>query len=251
MLGSLAVLYSGYRSAVINSFFLVIAAAIRDLKAAAVVLIPLLAALFFALSVVNSEIVALPKQVQRGLAFLPGHWDVQMARDAESSNIFRLNVWSIWWKQYFPAQPIFGRGFGFKSEWSKQSIYYGKSTDLPQMVETGNLHNGFLASLDTFGIVGTVFFVTWNVSLFVRALRVPFDHRGKEYFTLRFLALYLAVSTASYWIGALHVGTFLPQEFALTGLFLRLLKELLPAQSHVPHPEEPALTPFRRELLRA
>ena len=39
---------------------------------------------------------------------------------------------------------------------------------------------------------------------------------------LRFLALYLAAQIGSYWWGALHVGMFLPQEFALVGVFLRL-----------------------------
>jgi len=231
MAGGLAVLYSGYRSAVLNSFLLVVSAGIRDLKAGALVLLPIIAALFFALSVVNSEVVTLPRQIQRALAFLPGDWDAQMARDAAASNDFRVTIWTLWAREYFPNQAVFGRGFGFKSEWTKKSLYYGEGTDYRQMVETGNIHNGAIAAVDTFGILGTLFFAAWNISLLARALRVSFDRRGGDYLALRFLALYLAVSIVSYWIGSSSVGSFLPQQFALAGLFMRLRKDLQPSES--------------------
>ena len=228
--GTLGVLFSGFRSAVLNTFLLLVAAGIRDLKAGVFILIPIFAAALFLFSVVNSEIVRLPKQVQRGLAFFPGAWDADMANDAAASNDFRITTWTLWGNEFFPKHPILGRGFGFQSEWTKQSIYYGRTTDYRQMVETGNIHNGLLASVDTFGILGTLFFTIWNISLLARALRIPFDRRGKDHFALRFLALYLAVSIASYWIGSSSVGTFLPQEFALAGLFLRLRRDLTLAE---------------------
>ena len=47
---------------------------------------------------------------------------------------------------------------------------------------------------------------------------------------LRFLALFLSVSIISYWfdssIGALSVGTFLPQQFAVVAVFLRLQENI-------------------------
>jgi hypothetical protein len=249
--GAVGVLLSGFRSAVLNTCLLVITTGIRDLKAGIIFLIPLVAIVFFTLSVVNSEIIALPKQMQRGLAFLPGNWDYEMASDATASNNFRIQVWTLWAREYFPKQPILGRGFGFKSEWTKKSVYYGNATDYRQMVETGNIHNGFLASLDTFGILGTVFFVLWNVRLLIAAFRVRFDHCGGDYFALQFLALYLAVWILSYWIGAQTVGTFLPQQFALAGLFLRLRKDLIAPEEK--RRRRPAATPrpFREELVRA
>lgn len=222
LIGSVSVLLSGFRSAVLNAFLLVVLAGIRDLRAAALTLLPIIAAAFFCLSAINSEVVRLPKQIQRGLAFLPGNWDSDMASDAKASNEFRFEVWNLWWHQYFPQKPILGRGFGFNGEWTKRSIYYGNSPDHRQMVETGNIHNGFLAGLDTFGIVGTLFFVTWNIALLTRALQVPFSREGGAHFALRFIALCLAVQILSYWIGAANVGSFLPQEFALAGVFLRL-----------------------------
>jgi len=250
MLATVGVLFSGFRSSVLNTFILLITTGIRDLRAGALALLPAIAVIFFTLSVVNSEVVALPKQIQRSLAFLPGEWDNDMTRDVEGSNDFRRQIWTLWSRQYFPAQPLFGRGFGFQAEWTKRSVYYGDATDHRQMVETGNIHNGFLAALDTFGIIGTIFFVAWNVSLLVRALRVRFDKSGGDYFAYRFLALYLAVSIISYWIGSSSVGTFLPQQFALVGLFLRLREDLKPAESQKRHPAPVSARKFRRELVR-
>src|SRR5262249_57447136 len=89
-------------------------------------------------------------------------------------------------------------------------------------VETGNLHNGFLASLDSMGIIGTLFFVIWNLRLLVRTLQVPFRRDEPNGMVLRFIALYLAVSIISYWIGAQDLGTFLSHELVLAEVFLRL-----------------------------
>ena len=247
--GGVFVLFSGFRTWVLNTFLLVVIAGLRDLKAAAVALLPVIAAIFFVLSVFNSEIVRLPKQVQRGLAFLPGNWDVDMTLDAQASNDFRMNVWGLWWKQYFPQQPILGRGFGFQSQWSKKSIYYGDAADIQQMVETGNIHNGFFATLDAVGIVGTVFFVLWNLSLFVRTMRIPFDQRGGDYLAVRFLALFLAVTITSYWMGATTIGSFLPGEFALAGLLLRMQKDLRPEEAKTRGAAPATQRGFRRQLV--
>lgn len=249
---SLSILFSGYRSAVVNAIMAVGAACVRDLRTAALLVLPVMAAGFFALSVINSEVVRLPKQVQRGLAFLPGKWDSEMARDARSSNDFRATTWSMWWTDYFPLHPLIGRGFGFKSDWTKKSIWLGDSTDYRQMIETGNIHNGLFASLDCLGLVGTLFFVGWNIVILKRALQVTFDRRGGEHFTLRFIALYLATSIVFYWGGATAIGTFLPGEFVLVSVFLRLRKELSPPPvSRKRQPVVPAPHTFRRELTRA
>jgi hypothetical protein len=249
--GGLGVLFSGYRSAILNTALLLVTTGIRDLKAGAFLLLPVFAAVLFTFSVVNSEIVTLPKQVQRGLAFFPGHWDSDMANDAAASNDFRFTTWRLWAEEFFPKHPILGRGFGFKSEWTKKSTYYGSATDYRQTVETGNSHNGLLASVDTMGLLGTLFFTIWNIALLVRAVRVPFDRRRGDYLALRFLALYLAVSIVSYWIGASSVGSFLPQDFALAGLFLRLRKDLEPAKAPKRHVAPTGHRQFRRELARA
>jgi hypothetical protein len=220
--GSLSVLFSGFRSAVLNTLIAAVVACIRDLKWVILAVLPFLAFCLFGLSVLNSEFIRLPKQIQRSLTFVPGNWDAEMARDATASNEFRKRIWTLWAREYFPHHPVFGRGFGFQSSWAERSVYRNDPYADVQMVETGNIHNGFFSAVDCFGIIGAIFFVIWNVRLLVRTFRVSFQGNDPASVALRFLALYLAVSITSYWIGAQSVGTFLPQEFALAAVFLRL-----------------------------
>lgn len=250
MIGFLSTLVSGFRSAVINGLLGFLVAGIRDLRFAVVALLPLLAIGLFTISAINSQVVHLPKQMQRGLAFLPGEWDSDMALSAAASNDFRQRIWTLWLKDYFPAQSWFGRGFGFKSEWSKASttIYHG-AADYRQMVETGNLHNGLFAALDTFGIAGTIFFVIWNLRLLVRTFRVSFRKKYPADDALRFLALYLAVWVISYWYGAQSVGTFLPQIFPIAGVLLRL-QEAMVSERDERQPVTPQ-GPLRKQLAAA
>lgn len=224
LVGSAAVLFSGFRSSVINALTVSLVAAIRDLKWGILALLPFLAALLIGVSLVNS-VVPLPKQVQRSLAFLPGKWDAEMKRDATASNEFRGRIWSIFTHEYFPKHPLIGRGFGFQSQWAKRSIYqYDPYADV-QMVEVGNIHNGFLSSLDAWGMIGTVFFIAWNLRLLARTFQVTATAGDPYAMSLRFLALFLGASILCYWIGASNLGTFLPREFAVAGVFLRLQRQ--------------------------
>jgi O-Antigen ligase len=220
--GWVAVLFSSFRSSVFNTMIANVLAGIRDLRWAVLAFLPILAAFLFSLSVLNTEVIHLPKQIQRSLAFLPGKWDTQMELDAASSNDFRKKVWTVFTYEYFPVRPWFGRGFGFRSQAAQPSLYqYNPNWDR-DAVEVGNVHNGFLAALDAFGVIGTIFFVAWNLRLLARTLFMDFRIKDPSATTLRFVALSLGVSILSYWIGALNVGSFLPQEFAVAGVFLRL-----------------------------
>src|SRR5207237_10226410 len=191
-----------------------------------VLFLPLLAIVLFALSFINSEVFHLPKQMQRGLAFLPGKWDPDMAKDASASTEFRLKTWDLWMRDYFPAHPWLGRGFGFSREWAKPNALNPKGTDYRSVVEVQNIHNGLFAALDTFRIIGTICFVLWNLRILARTFRVSFQGNDARGMALRFLALYLARWIGSYWWGALHAGMFLPQELALTGALLRLWEHM-------------------------
>jgi hypothetical protein len=233
--GFFSTIFSGYRSAVINGVIGFVVAGIRDLKYAAILLLPFIAVVLFALSFINSEIFRLPKQMQRSLAFFPGKWDAEMVYDVNGSNDFRAKIWKLWANEYFPAHPWVGRGFGFRSEWGETSAAVVRGAiDYKQMVETGNLHNGLFATVDTFGIIGTVFFVFWNLALLKRSLQVSFDTRNPAGKAIRFLALYLGAWIISYWFGALSVGMFLPQVFTLAGVLLRLQQIVLAERSAVP-----------------
>ena len=226
MVGWVTVLFSSYRSTVFNAVVAMVMAGIRDLKWGLLALLPVLAVFLFGLSFLNSQLVTLPKQVQRSLTFLPGKWDAQMQLDAAASNDFRKQVWTIWTREYFPVHPWFGRGFGFRSEAVTRSVEKYDPYENKLAVEVGNVHNGFFSTVDAFGIIGAIFFVAWNLRILARTFSVTFRGNDPAGMTLRFLALYLAVSITCYWIGAQSVGSFLPQEFALAGVFLRLQRTI-------------------------
>lgn len=241
--GGVCVLLSGFRSDVGYAFLSVMVAGVRDLRFKVVALVPVFVALLFGISFVNSSIVELPKQVQRALTFMPGHWDNEMMRNAEDSNEFRRNVWGTFLHDYFPLHPWLGRGFGFRSEYATLSTDIAYERDFTQWVEVGNIHSGFLASLDALGIIGTIFFIIWNIGLLIQTVRVSFAEQGEGSFALRFVAIELSVAILSYWIGVVTVGTYLPQIFALSGVFLNLQRrkadQLEPASSD----SSPLLTP--------
>jgi O-Antigen ligase len=249
--GFVAILFSGYRSMVLSAVIGFLAAGIRDFKYAVVLFLPFLASVLFALSFINSDVVRLPKQMQRGLAFLPGKWDADMARDASASTDFRLETWGIWMHDYFPVHPWLGRGFGFKREWAKPSAYNPKAMDYRAEVEIGDIHNGLFGALDTFGIVGAILFVIWNLRILARAFRVPFQRNDVCGMTLRFLGLYLVVWIGSYWWGALNVGGFLPQELALAAVFFRLPEAMASAPTRSGAVNAKAEQALREELASA
>ena len=224
-MASLAVLASGFRSALANLGCTVLIAGYRDLRWGMLALLPLIAALLFALSAFNSVVIPLPKQMQRALTFLPGDWDTDMTLNATASDDFRQQAWTLWLKEFFPAHPLLGRGFGFPAEWAAPSTGKTYGTDIKQMVETGNIHNGLFASLDAVGIIGTIFFIAWALQILTKNLQIRFDPADPTGFALRFLALQIGTVILGYWIGAVTLGTFLPQQFALTGVFLRLSRD--------------------------
>jgi hypothetical protein len=249
-IGFVSTLLSGYRTSVVSVAVGLLTVGIRDLKYGVILLVALLGATLFGLSEINANVFQLPRQVQRGLAFFPGHWDVDTARDATASNDFRQRVWKLWGSDYFPEHPLIGRGFGFKSEWSKQSVYYGGAIDYERMVETGNLHNGLFATLDAVGITGAIFFIIWNLWILVQTFGVGFRKGQEVGNALRFLALYLAVSIFTFWFGAQDLGSFLPRQFALTGVFLALRGAMAP-KSEEKHPVAPKSQDFPRQVVPA
>ncbi len=239
-------LLSSFRSSVFNALAVTAVAGLRDLKAGVLLLLPFIAIFLFGLSFINSDVARLPKGVQRSLSFLPGTWDTGMALDAEDSNEWRAEIWKIWREDFFPLHPWLGRGFGFPSEWAQQPVFLSRSAVNQGAVAVGNIHNGLFSAVDTFGLMGTLFFVIWNACLFIRVIRVPFNSRSSESFVLWFVGLGLASSIICYWIGAQTVGPFLMQEFVAASLFIRL-REIF-AEEKTPGPKPP--TPAHPSTLR-
>ena len=220
--GYLVTLFSSFRTTLINALAITVVAGIRDLKFKVLFLIPIAAAFLFGLSFVNTDVVSLPRAVQRSLTFIPGTWDADMARDAANSNEWRAEVWGIWLHDYFPLHPLIGRGFGFSSDWAESTRYPSQLDEERMMVAVGNIHNGLYSCLDSFGIIGTVFFVIWNLGLLIRVFRLRFNSHVPGNTALWFVALGIAASIICYWLSAQTAGMFVAQQLVGASVFLRL-----------------------------
>jgi hypothetical protein len=231
LVGWVTVLLSSFRSSVISGLAVMLVAAVRDLRLKALfVLPPLVALALFGLSFINSDIIELPKPVQRSLAFVPGKWDAAAERDAANSNQWRSEIWDIWLHNYFPVHPWLGRGYGFKSEWAQNSLISHSFDDYRMMIEVGNIHNGLYSALDNVGIIGTIFFFIWSVGQFVRIIKLPFNQRAPGNTVLWFTALGIGASILCYWGGAQTSGDFIAHQFVAVSVLLRLRDVVVPAK---------------------
>ena len=82
-----------------------------------------------------------------------------MALDAEDSNEWRAAIWKIWREDFCPLNQWLGRGFGFPIQWAQQPVFLSRSAENQGAVAVGNIHNGLFLAVDTFGLIGTLFFV--------------------------------------------------------------------------------------------
>ncbi len=94
-------------------------------------------------------------------------------QDAAASNDFRRQVWTIWWKEYFPRHPLLGRGFGFRSQWARTSVVQHSAWETKQMVETGNIHNGLFSAMDALESSGQFSSSFGIFGMLGRTFRVP------------------------------------------------------------------------------
>lgn len=227
--------FSGFRSSLLNLGLVTFAASLRDLRGMTIILCAVGAVFVAFLPVVHSQIVPLPRQAQRALVFLPGDWDPKMVQDAKGSNEFRFGVWGTWHEKYFPRNPWLGRGFGFSARdfhVIMDQIYFSKTTTREEGYEgfviTQELHNGFLSTIDTVGVVGGLIFIPWCLVQLVRAVRLMLRHDAwKQPPTLRWTCIFLFMWISSFWVGALKFEDFTPPLIIMVALMLSLRRRFL------------------------
>jgi O-antigen ligase len=247
LFGVVGVFAGGFRSGIANMLLLFVTASIRDLKNRAFLFIAIAVIGLMFLPVVNNMI-PLPKQVQRGLVFLPGNWDPDMVQDADASNQFRINIWTAFLKYFFPEHPWIGRGFGFDPSIIGYQNYNSNKGDMNwdiTCVATGSLHNGFFSVVDSVGVIGTFFFVAWHIVLIRRVFNYLYrEDKQTSNPAIRYLALYLFLMFFSYWMGALSIGSYLVKQFVIVAAFNSLLlrqRELEANCMTEPNPEHPRM----------
>jgi len=224
----------GYRSSVAVAALIVGVAAFRDFGFKGILGILPVVVVVGVLLLVQSIGVTLPKQVQRGLTFLPGEWDQQVVESADSSMDFREEVWALWRQIEFPKHPLLGRGFGLTEEqmMATQPFIVDGGINAPRgaysrneaFVVSGNIHNGFYSAIDRFGLVGLLCIILWTAVVVRRIWKYLIESRGKPMNpALQWLGLYIIAITIGFWPGALKIEQFLVTQLFFVGLFWALM----------------------------
>lgn len=225
--GFLFTVLSGFRSAIVGWAVVVMAAAARDYRKAALAILPLIAIALLGLVLLHA-VAPLPRAVQRGLTFLPGNWDPAVVGDANASLEFRKAIRTQWWERHFPDHPFFGRGFGFDPIWSNYDEQNQNTDFFEAIIQVGNFHNGMIAALDAVGIIGTVSLFLWCMlnlmRIFSLLLRVPAPLQPA---ILRWLSLYLIWLIVTNWmpLGGLSVSRLVEPFLVLLALFIKVATE--------------------------
>ena len=233
-LAILMCLASGYRSTVALATVIVVVAGVRDFGFRGLFGVLPLAGLMAVLVIIQSAGFSLPKQIQRGLAFLPGDWDTDVVYDAGGSLDFRQEVWDLWLETQFPKHPILGRGFGLKMDEMMATLPYlqegAEAFSLSSafarndaFVISGNIHNGFYSIIDRFGLIGLICFLGWTLSVLCRLIKYLHESRNRPLIpATQWLCLYMIPFTIGFFPGALKVEQFMVQQLFFMGLFLAL-----------------------------
>jgi hypothetical protein len=103
----------------------------------------------------------MPMPVQRAVSFLPVNVDSSIRADATGSSEWRLEMWSIVWKDV-PKYLIVGKGYGFDPtdmDLTKIAIQMGLVRNYEESMLAGDYHSGPLSVIIPFGIIGSVAFL--------------------------------------------------------------------------------------------
>ena len=116
----------------------------------------------------------LPLTFQRSMSFLPLKWDASVVTDADSSTLWRENMWAALWPRV-PGYLLLGKGLSLNAE-DFQMLGGGAFAGQIQNIDpgqgayaiSGDYHSGPLSTLIPFGIWGAIG-ILWlfAVSLFV------------------------------------------------------------------------------------
>ncbi len=233
-LAILMCLVAGYRSTIALAIMIVAVAGFRDFGFRGLFGLLPLVGLMAVLVLVQSTGLSLPKQIQRGLVFLPANWDSDVVADAGGSLDFRGEVWTLWWDTEFPKHPMLGRGFGLHMDEMMATMPYlqvgaeafSLSSSFARndaFVISGNIHNGFYSVIDRVGILGMICFVGWTAAVLWRMLKyLNASRSGRLNPATQWLSLYIIPFTVGFFPGALKFEQFTVQQLFFVGLFIAL-----------------------------
>ncbi len=119
----------------------------------------------------------LPLSVQRAISFLPVNVDAEVEADAMGSSAWRLEMWSVVWKEV-PKYLLMGKGYGFdpaEMELTTQGMRMGILSNYEEAMLAGDYHSGPLSVLVPFGLPGAFGFL-WVLIAGGRVLHLNYRH---------------------------------------------------------------------------
>jgi len=159
----------------------------------------------------------MPLSVQRAVSFLPIKVDSSVRADASGSTDWRLQMWSIVWKDV-PKYLIVGKGYAFdpsEMDLTTQAIQMGMLSSFEESILAGDYHSGPLSIIIPFGIIGSAAFL-WVLIAGLRVLY--FNHRYGDARLRRInsvlLSYYLAQIVSFFFI----FGAFNSQLYLFLGI---------------------------------
>lgn len=171
----LAILFSGFRSALVTvAVYMVISAYYRKTLRDIVVfgLLGVLAITVMAAG--NNRIFTLPASVQRTLSFLPGKWDDSASRDARGSTEWRWQMWKLaLTEDRWIQNKLLGDGFGLtKYDLAVMQSLRSFSESQENFLLIGQYHSGPISTIRYVGMVGLALFIPMMGLIIIRAVRL-------------------------------------------------------------------------------
>jgi hypothetical protein len=158
----IAILYSGFRSALVTvAVYMVISAYYRKTLRDIVVFGLIGMLLISVMAAGNNRIFTLPASVQRTLSFLPGKWDDVATRDARGSTAWRWEMWRLaLTEDKWIQNKLLGDGFGLtKYDLSVVQSLRSFSDSQENFLLIGQYHSGPISTIRYVGMVGLALFL--------------------------------------------------------------------------------------------
>lgn len=189
VLGALLCALSGFRNTIFGYSLSLLAGLFASIRFRVIIIFPILACCLILIGLTQGRVFNYPIQIQRALSFLPGDWDPKAVRETESSSIWRGKIKSLFWKEYFPKNPVLGVGYHYDPELAKRDtdVFLASTrrqaeagdeyADVRNFIEQRMPHEGPIHILLVAGLVGTVFFVIFCAALlflaFANIIKTP------------------------------------------------------------------------------
>lgn len=209
-----AVLKSGFRSALmVIALFMFFASYFREGLSKclrnAFILSPVLVMLVF----LQGSVIQLPLNIQRTLSFLPGDWNMEAIRDAESSTEWRIEIWKKVWdsRNRYIENWWFGDGFGYDKAILNLARQMQKTGNFEQIREslilTGAYHSLPLSTIRAVGFAGFGLYFVLMGGMAFYAWKTILRTRRTAYFPS---ALFIGIQM----ISAPIIGLFIYGDFS-------------------------------------